>query len=425
MKKNDYFRDALELGLYTKKDWVITLLAVTEDTPEDRYEYQVVRQGGLAYINTLPDNKLVKLDDVAKDEPLFKLNDPITVTRDIVPNLNADKLDTTIGRVLFNMIVIYNSFNKKIPFMNEKVKVGKLDSIIGKSMNNESDPNRITVQEYQSFVNALYYMTNFSNVSVVAITERLITPPPGIDKLKKELQKKYTDLGDPVQLANYEQELIDFDAKYLKGDPGAENFQNDGKSRNIIRKKLFLSLGSEKGLVNDRVRNPVLTSLYEGWDVKDLPEIINSLRAGAYSRGANTQLGGEMVKWLFRASTGLEIAEEDCHSKVGKPLLVTDSNYKSIVGHYIIVNDKPVLINEDSMASKLNGKVVKVRSPLFCHTPDNNFCKVCLGVATSRNKDGLSIAISEIGSLFLLLKMKAMHGKALSTAKLDLNLNLS
>lgn len=425
MKKNDYFRDAIESKLYTKKEWVISLLAVTEDIPEDRYELQIVRQGGLAFINTLPDNKLVKLDDVAKNEPIFKLNDPITVTRDIVPNLPTDKIDTTIGRVIFNMIVVYNSVGKKIPFINEKVKVSKLDSIIGKSMNNESDPNRITVEEYQKFVNSLYYMSNFSSVSVVGITEKLITPPPDIDRIKKELQKKYTDLGDPVQLANYEKELIDIDAIYLKGDPGAENFQNDSKSRNIIRKKLFLSLGSEKGLVNDRVRNPVLTSLYEGWNVKDLPEVINSLRAGAYSRGANTQLGGEMVKWLFRASTGLEIAEDDCHSKLGKPLLVTESNYKNIVGHYMLVNDKPVLINDDSMASKLNGKIISIRSPLFCHTPDNNFCKVCLGVATSRNKDGLSIAISEIGSMFLLLKMKAMHGKSLSTAKLDLNLNLS
>ena len=39
----------------------------------------------------------------------------------------------------------------------------------------------------------------------------------------------------------------------------------------------------------------------------------------------------------------------------------------------------------------------------------------------SANKDGISLSIAEIGSMFMLMKMKAMHGKVLDTTTIDLN----
>ncbi len=434
MNKEDYFKIAILNKLYAKKDWVISAFSVTEDIdPENtapKYPLSMVRQAGLPFAYNA-DNQLEKITGGEKAVPLFAFRDKIIATPDMCPTIDK-AIETTRGRLLFNLIVLVNAFGKKMPYLNETIDIGSIEEDIAKRLEdtpeNEEDrkPNVIYVDEYKNFINSLFYLVNFTQIAVWAITEKLITPPPGIDKVKKELMEKYKgQLDDPIILAKFESELLKLDTEHLKDDPGGEFFQYSNKSRKIVRKRLFLDYGAEKGLVDTVTRKPVTNSLNEGWKVEDMPSMIDALRAGSYNRGAETQLGGVLTKWLFRASTGIEIGDVDCGTQLGDTIKVNDRNYKNLINSYMMVSKGIILIEDASMAKSLIGKTIKIRSPLFCQTKDNNYCSICLGKGLSNNKDGISLSIAEIGSMFMLLKMKAMHGKALTTATIDLDLSLS
>jgi hypothetical protein len=430
MDKYDYLKYSIINNLYKKQKWVISAFSLTSDASKETLEKKdtdiVLRIGSLPYFID-KEGELVRIKDGDKN-PLFKFREKIIATNEMCPTIDKP-IETTIGRLLFNLISLVHSFGLKIPYMNESINLDKLDEYITDRLHDDTenrDPKFIYIDEYKKYVNSLFYWTNFSSIAVWALTEKLITPPPGIDKVRNELLKKYNnDVTDPVALANFEQELIKLDAEYLKDDPGGQFFQSGGKSRNIVRKKLFLTLGAESGLTEGRTRRPVVQSLKDGWTVKDMPALIEALRAGSYNRGKRTALGGELTKWLFRASTGIEITEDDCGTKIGQRVRFTKDNYKNYISKYRIVKNSVELIETTDDAKALIGQDVEVRSPLFCHTSDNNFCAKCLGKDISNNKDGVSLAIAEIGSMFLLMKMKQIHGKSLTTAQVNLDLTLS
>lgn len=431
--KETYFKSAILAGLYKKKAWMIAAFSITADsTAEDasKQKINIVRQGGLPYYVS-SDNRLIRIDGGVK-APLYAFRDRYDADSSICPNLSS-KLSTTRGQLLFNLISLVGPFGIKIDYQNGKIDINKISKIIADRLHDtpeegvERDPNLLYVDEYKQFVNSLFYLTNFTQLAVWALTEKLITPPPDIDKVRAELLKKYgNDLSYPVVLSNFEQELLKLDSEYLKDDPGGQFFQSGGKSRNIVRKRLFLTYGAEPGLVEEgRTRRPVVQSLRDGWVAKDMPALIDALRAGSYNRGKRTALGGELTKWLFRASTGIEMTDEDCHTRMGQIVKITDQNYKHYAGKYYISTKGVQLIPNVEMAKSLVGQTLTIRSPLFCHASANNYCPICLGTGIAKNKDGISLAIAEIGSMFLLMKMKQMHGKALTTAQIDINATLS
>jgi hypothetical protein len=149
--------------------------------------------------------------------------------------------------------------------------------------------------------------------------------------------------------------------------------------------------------------------------------MINALRAGSFNRGLQTALGGEMTKWLFRASSNIKIGLDDCGSKLGMRTFINEENYRSIIGLNLIDNKTSNIVNikNNDEAKGYIDKHVVVRSPMFCSNPEISYCKVCLGNKIANNKNGISLAISELGSMIMLMKMKAMHGKSLTLARLN------
>lgn len=290
------------------------------------------------------------------------------------------------------------------------------DAILEKAQNGRV----IFVSEYLKFVDAFSYLTEFNQIITQGLTAKAITKPPGIEKFKKELFEKYAGkLDDPTTIALIESELEKFDAEYLKGDP-SQNFLINPKSKKVVRKKLFLMYGAEAGLTGGRTMDLVQPSLAEGWDPSKFPAMNNASRAGSYFRGFETQNGGEEVKWLFRASSNVQVVEGDCGTKLGKAYTVTDENYKKLVGLYVITKEGPQLLQNEEMTKTLIGKKILARSPLYCKLPYTDFCPICMGTRLAANKDAVSMAITAEGSAFMLLSMSAMHGKSLSLAKLDL-----
>jgi hypothetical protein len=429
VRKDELFKMAMKVGLYKKLEWCIRAFSMVneheDDWKKDPYELRLVNHHtGHYYVNN---KQLVLIEDAVIGQPIYQFSEHLQLVPGDVP-MNIEAIETSYGNLLFNWIVMVYAFGSKLPYQTGTVKVGKLEDIILKKFEDDpEDPSKarsdtIYVSEGLKYSEAMDYLRSFSQLCVWSITEKTMLPPPGVEQFKAKLLKENKGhLNELATIAKIDAQLVAYDAEWLKGDPG-EKFLGDGKSRNIVRKKKFLMHGAEVGLDSNAVTGVLIeNSLSQGWDISKFADMNNSLRAGSYGRGAQTQLGGVSVKWLLRASANLSIAGDDCGAKIGTRMLVTEEERAKLVGFTIIENKHQIHITDADQAGMYLGKVVMVRNPRHCQLDHTDYCKVCLGDRLSINPTGLSVAVSEYGTRFMLASMKLMHGKQLAVQKLDIN----
>ena len=431
MHKLEFFIKALKAGAYKNKSWTISAFAIIHEDKDtwknNPYPYRITQTpSGAFFIDPENAMELTPVEGYSIGSPIFTFKDRIELKAGDLLNLNED-LVSTLGNVMFNQICLVYGFGNKIPFINKRVSMPVLENFIASKMEDtpkseeDRDPTKLYVDEYLKFVNAVFDLTNFSQLCVWGATEKVITAPPGIKEFKRKLIEENKErITDSNVIAKIDKELVAFDAAYLKGDPGGDNFLISGKSKNIVRKKKYLMYGAEPGLDDSVKLDPIINSLEEGWDISKFPAMNNALRAGSFNRGAQTELGGESVKWLLRASSNIMITDDDCGTTVGKPVYVNETNHHKLVDFSIITENGPKLISENDDTKQYLGKYIMVRSPMYCKLDKTDYCKVCVGKKLAQNPTGLSMTISEYGSAFLSLFMAAAHAKQLSLQKMDL-----
>lgn len=430
MLKQDFFHAAMKAGTYKKLPWIISAFSLTSEDPQayksNPYPYRIVA-GPLGYSFCSPDTpeELIKIEDAPAGQALFRFLEEVKAGPEHIPNLNQE-IVTTYGNVLFNWIAMVYAFGNKLPFQIDRVDVGSIEKLILKNFEDtpkkEEDrkPDVIYVDEYLRFTEGIYFLTGLSQLCTWSITKKVMLPPPGIAEYKKKLLDENREhLHEMATVAKIDAKLVEYDSEYLKGDPG-ENFLIDGKSRKVIRKKLYLMNGSETGLSENTVNATLIeNSLYEGWDISKFPDMNNSLRAGSFNRGSQTQLGGVSVKWLLRASSNLNITVDDCGSRLGNITLIDNDNVKRLVGFSMVTKEGHKHFKTEEDVGAYLGKKVLMRSPMYCKLDRTDYCKVCVGDRLSVNPDGLSLAVSDYGSTFLGIFMSKMHGTQLALAKMD------
>ena len=189
-----------------------------------------------------------------------------------------------------------------------------------------------------------------------------------------------------------------------------------------MSKKKFLDFGMEGGMDETQTSPFIGESLSEGLNLKHWPVFNNYQRAGSYNRGANTVLGGEAVKWLFRAASNIRILPGDCGSTIGIPQPLTKSNIEKFLGNTFILEDGTnVKLKNRTDAEQYMGRKLLRRSPMFCNYDRNDYCMVCMGDKLSINPEAMPLNIAEEGSTINTIFMKAMHGKVLETERLTID----
>jgi len=276
MKRLEYFKLALANKLYEHKNWLYKVFSITKQSKAN-YTYDLVRESwGYSYLDT--SGELVNIDDAKPDDVLFTFDEKITIDKTWIPNLTEDSVDTTIGNIIFNYIVLVNAFYDKVPYINGNVNISKIDNFIASKLEDtpltpsgdvdvtaDRRQDVIYVDEYLKYVNSFKYLGSLSQLTTIAATKRNILPPPGIKEFKKQLIKKYEGkLNDPVEVVKFEEELKKFDDDYLKDDPSYGKFMS-GKVKNTARKKMFLDIGVEEGFKQENKAKPILESLEDGW----------------------------------------------------------------------------------------------------------------------------------------------------------------
>ncbi len=428
MHKRDYFIQAMQAGAYRHKAWILSAFSITrprpaEESAEHEFNYQLHRdEKGRYYFYQGVEDVMVYLEGTFPNEPAFSFKDQVVLGVGDVPNLKRN-ITSTYGNLLFNYVALVYPFGDKIEYMEGAITVPRVEKIIEARLQdmpkNEADrkPDVLYVDEYKKFNEAMFSLAGLTQLCVPSATAKTMTTDPRIAVRRDELLAQYKDrLHDPVIQAKIDAELIAMDRAWLKGDLG-EGFYIKDKSFDVVRKKTHLLQGAEQGF--DVQGEVIPTSLNDGWDIKYLSAMGNSLREGSYNRGALTALGGEATKFNYRIFQNTVISEEDCGSNLGMVVHMTPAVAPRFVASSYITPKGPVEITEDMVAS-LVGQTLMMRSPLYCKTKGANFCAVCMGRKIATTPNAISTYAADIGSTFMGIMLKSMHGKSLSVAKYSL-----
>ena len=427
MNRYQYFIAALQAGAYRWKEWVMTVFAVTNlpDNPgPDAYPYKLYSKEGVLYFNDPQTGLPVAIQNASLEEPLLYPDEPISLKVGDLPNVDRDIENASVGTTLFNAVVRCYPFGNKIPFREGKQHLGKLEQAIVKLLVDDGDDRveqgMISVSELQKYIKAALNLGGYATLFSPSVTATSLVAAPGYVELRNALMEQYKNqLHDPAIIAKIGDLLEQLDREYIANDPEGGFYQKD-KSFAIVRKKMLYMHGIEWNFDGAGITF-IPTSLNDGWDIRNLPAMSNSLRDGSYSRGALTALGGEATKTIFRIMAGTIVSEDDCGTSLGIPMRL--DNPEKYIGNTVIIDGAHIKIDESNVG-ELVGQHVMLRSPGYCKTKDNNYCRCCVGDFVIGKEDALPSICGEVGSDLLQMFMGRAHAVALKTTKFDFKKHL-
>lgn len=425
MTKLEFFILAMKADMFKQVKWVVSAFAKTVEGPDDwkkdPYPYRII-QTTTNYFFVDPDNNndLTLLDDALITEPLFNPKERIQLFPSDVPNLSSP-IESCYGNLLFNYQCLVYPYGSKVPYLQGRVTSSRLEDIILKLYKDDPtdgsplDPKAIYTNEFIVMCDAVFHLENYMQLFTPAGSERSMTSHPDMYKLRDELfEENKETIHIPTTLARITGELEKLDREWLKDDPDSLDFYLKSKSFKVIRRKLFETLGSDAGLTDGINVDPVKRSLSEGWTASDFTQLNNAHRASSFSRGAETMLGGEQVKWLLRASSNIMVTDDDCGSTLGIDHKINNTH----IGFTVINGNKQIKLTEDNITPFI-GTTLPMRSAMFCKLLKTDYCKTCVGPRLSLNPTAAFTAVSRIGDTMLAISLAAAHSGSIDVAELD------
>lgn len=356
---------------------------------------------------------LIKISD-SNRKVAFNTSDKFHIQAGMIANYSGkEPLLTDVGKFLMNQLLLVYPFGDIVPYMNERFDPGKLDDMVAKLIMD----GKVTRDMYNTYLENGYWYCEDGSLSTAAWSEKSLTTDPQVAIRKKQLFEENKDhLDDPIVLAKIEKELIDMDKKWLEGDAAAPFYAVEGgKAWKEQRKKMFIMVGMSVAFDKDASKITFQpNSLEEGWEVNHVDTMANDIRRGSYGRGIETAKGGVQTKFVLRIFQDVTVDQDDCGTKRGITVTITDTNYKEYISRYLTDGS---LITADNVKN-LIGKTVKIRSPMYCESKPG-FCYKCCG-DTFRKLDVKAIgmqAIAVTGNMTS-LSMKSMHTSSLSAKKI-------
>lgn len=448
MTKEEYLKLAIAERKFFKKSWLVSMIAMIKPVQKSDSDYEhlelipetwgysvwMITKPAIAVENAINDKVVhgskVKIDNADRSRPLFTVKDRIKIDGSWFPNVFED-MEVPFGNLLFNCICIVPAFGHKFPFMRGKFSIQDIEAKVAPILQDTPDTNKaredrfIYCDEWVRFMDCREHLRSIAHLLNQSATLKTITKSPDFNAFKKKLEKEFEgQLTNPVKLVEFEKKLQDFDNEWLKGDPADKTFL-EGKVRNVARKKMHLSIGSEPGFETKSTVLPITEALDEGWptDPDKHVSMINGIRHGSLSRGRETIKGGVTAKYLLRAGNNFSVVDGDCGAKNGLVVMYTKDSLSRLVGRYITTNSsgevKYLATKED--VAPYQDKYVRLRSPAYCRMSGDRVCKVCGGDGLALNPNGVSIALTEMSSIVMNDFMKAMHDTTIKTVKLNLD----
>lgn len=411
MDKKEYFLHSIRNEFYLNRAWLVACFGIINETTlvvEEIEEYIFIENDKMLIVI---EEEKVEITDWKKGEPLFGKREKFILAKGELVSVKEDTL-TTYGLAIINALLFIYPYSDKVEYQNKKMNGKQVNAIAYDLLKK----NLVTTDEHIKFENAANMINVLAQVGVPALSKKTMLPPKHIIKRRDELYAQNKDnMHDPVVVANIQKELSGMLREYLKGDPSGDFFIND-KAYDVSLMRTFIMYGSEPDFYDESKITVMKPSLVEGWEVDNVPMLINVSRGGSYSRGASTALGGAEVKFSQRLFQNYTITEDDCSTKDGLRIRITDNNYGDYEGRYLI--NGMTALDKNALRGYI-GQTITIRSPVGCKTGATSFCRKCMGDSVSNSGTAINGQATTAISSLMLLFMSAMHSTSLSLNKFE------
>jgi len=424
MLKKDYFLQSIRDKAHYAREWMLRCFSIVIDDPKeipwalkhtpDTVEVYVPSDDGSTGTWTV-------LEDCIPYEIPFVYHESAgPLKKGDILNLDRDILDTTWGTIIINVRVLCYACGDIIKFMEGPFTPMDIENIFVKEMKSNPkegepiEPGQLYVFHWLKVGKAVGDLDGFEFV-IPSVTEHALQPYPGMKEHRKELLGRYTpdELEDPVIQTKIQNEMVARYKEYLKGDP-SEGFIFKDKTIGTSLKQMFLIHGPEAGFQEGGRAKLVPTSLDEGINLDYFPEMMNSLRAGAYFRGAMTALAGTDVDLIGRIFQNSRVKEGFCGTT---DVLLQVPITKRFIGRWMRIDGKRVQLTDENLKDFIDTKQ-DIYDPSFCKAEENDICSVCIGQRLADYPTSLGSAVTEKQSVLMSVMMASAHAKELKTVPL-------
>jgi len=428
MTKLEYLKWFFENRGYNEKASLQAMISIQFEDEDSsglfkQYPYTVFVEGGK--FNVLVDG-LQQVVEGNVDEPLFQMDDRLSLPGDFHPQFKGKAFDTTFGLFLFNVVLLWEPFKDAVDYLNKEFTKPRMESIIREVMVSNPPPGeavppgKASVAQCQQFTKNCYFLEGLGSFYIKPGGVDALTVDQRVLDLKAKLMAENKDkLKDPVVVTNIIDQCVELDMQICMTGPSRKFFIAK-KFIDNSRKRMFISFGIEpsadgKGWVF------LDKSLDEGWDPQFLADYINTSVAGSYSRSMATGEGGAEVKETIRLVGRFFVSSDivDCGTPKLEEVDIHASNYSYFVGTTAKIGDKLIKLDL-AAAEKYKGKSLMIRVPQFCLAPDGSYCKTCCGEGLGAFGERLSTEVVLMPTSMMLGRMKAHHVAGSKTSVLDI-----
>lgn len=361
-----------------------------------------------------------KKTDKGSEPSKYKPTDKVTINA-MEYNRNKQPIQTTLGRIIFNKIILENNqLHEKFGFINEKINNDGLENIEQK-LAILLTSNEITADQMAGYIDCRDWLgLQLHAVITTSFTEPTLEIPKEVEKLKKELFKKYEKElanGDVAVTEKIENALIKKTEEVLAGDPGLDLYYSGARgSIDNNLKNIILMRGAVYNPITKKY-DIVKSSFMDGMNKNEIPANANAVTLGAYPKAVGTADSGYLAKQLL-AGMQTEIIDDDgtdCGTDKTLEIDLTESNKGDFIDRNIKVGGKPLMLTPENINQYI-GRKIHVYSPMFC--TGDKLCTKCTG---KYNNKFIGLDSSRVATTLTNLNMKKFHNNVIKTNKLDPN----
>lgn len=420
---------AMQAKMYCSLAWSLFSFAMTQSQPKEPWTPYLTDAGWVIKTDT---GEELLIEDAPKDSPVYKKVDPVSYKAGEFIGAVADG-QASYAKILWHHIVIVYAFGARIPFEPKGRKIKDVEKITSQGLLDNPKAEGVVAPDGKFFVNEhLAYTEALGSIltglapifNPTSTMKSLTTDPKAREVREKRIKENEGRLHDPAVISTIKNEQIEMDKAWVKGDE-SENFYITAKAFDQVRVKMLCMHGEESAFTDGTRVTFIPTSLDEGLNLDYMPEYANAVRQASFNRGSETARGGELVQFLTRIfqNHSLDTSVDDCGTKRFLRRTIRPVYADWYVGLNIFEGGKTVLLTNDNI-SQYAGKEVALRTPQFCRSPGNSYCRACIGESNAQHPDSFGGQASDLGSTILYVFMKKAHGGALKTVAFDIELDI-
>ena len=312
-------------------------------------------------------------------------------------------INMSLGRIWFNLLT-----PDDYKLVDDHLDKGKLSAIINEIY------EKYSPEETGNFINKLN-RESFKLGTIIPSSfdiDALVIPDHIIEKKNKLLIEKKDEL-DPGEVNKIAYELAEEYLEYIKEeyDSGIYDVLMSGAKGSPADWALLMIAKGSPVDIEGKIYDPILHSLDDGLSLEEYYLASAEARSNFYKMAVGSAEPGYLASQTAYANSSILLTGKDCKTKNYFNLEVTKSTSERILGRFYL-NEKTNELEEinESNYSKLVGKKIKLRSPLYCKDKDG-ICETCygrLGEILGTKKIGLLTA-STVNDQGIQSAMKSRH----------------